>query len=236
MKEVNKGYIALFRQFVDWEWYDDANTMRLFIHCLLLANYTDKHWRGKVIKRGQFITSQPKLAHSLKLSIMQIRNSLKKLKSTGEITVLTTADYSVITVKNYDLYQEDNRLTNSLKSQKEQSNNRLITTTNKDNNTNRNNNISSSSIEKISKEEEEILKKYSKEKNKIKYFRPWLRKIINNGDLTEVLEKAKKWEERQSEKKEETGIKREEFKGVDPAIIGCSLKDIMKKTKNKEDS
>lgn len=200
MKEVDKGYIALFRQFVEWEWYDDANTMRLFIHCLLLANYKDKKWRGKIIKRGSFITSQPKLAHSLKLSIKQIRGSLAKLKTTGEVAVLSTPEYSVITVKNYDLYQNEGRQKGSQISQEGQTEGRQRATTNKDNNTSINY-INSSSSSSITEEEEEILKKYSKLKNKVKYFRPWLRKITNNGDLAEVLEKAKKWNQKQEEGK-----------------------------------
>ena len=216
MKEVDKGYIALFRQFVDWEWYDDANTMRLFIHCLLLANYKDKKWRGKIIKRGQFITSQPKLAHSLKLSIKQIRGSLAKLKTTGEVAVLTTPEYSVITVKNYDWYQNEGRQKGSQMSQEGQTEGRQRATTNKDNNTNRNNNISSSSSSiEISEEDEEILKKYSFEKNKVKCFRPWLRKISNNGDLAEVLEKAKKWQEGINKKKSKE-VKEVEEKKLTP--------------------
>lgn len=129
-----EGYIFLHRKIEEWEWYDDANTFRLFIHCLLEANHTEKQWRGVAIKRGQFITSQPKLANSLKLSVQQIRTALNKLKSTGEITVYTTADYSVITVKNYDDYQQSNSLINSLITDKQQANNSLITTTNNDNN------------------------------------------------------------------------------------------------------
>ena len=129
MKDLEKGFIALFRQFTEWEWYDDANTMRLFIHCLLLANYKDKNWRGKLIKRGSFITSQPKLAHSLKLSIKQIRGSLTKLKTTGEVAVLSTPEYSIITVKNYDFYQGEGRQKGRQKTQEGQSEGRQRATT-----------------------------------------------------------------------------------------------------------
>lgn len=195
-----EGFLYLHRKFAEWEWYDDANTMRLFIHCLIFANYKEKQWRGVTIKRGQFITSQPKLAQGLKLSVRQIRTSLDKLKMTGELTVYTTADYSVITVKNYDMYQNNDSLSNILATDKRQSNDSLMTTTNNDNNDNNDNNSSSSSLENITKDEEEILKKYSKEKNKIKYFRPWLRKLIANGDLQEVLQKALKWYEKQQAK------------------------------------
>lgn len=198
MKEKEKGWVSLYRQFTEWEWYDDANTMRLFIHCLLLANFEDKKWRGKLIKRGSFITSQPKLAHSLKLSIMQIRNSLKKLKSTGELTVYTTPDYSVIVVNNYNHYQDDNRLTNRQRTKKEQSSNRLTTTTNNDNKRDINKLIS------LSCKERDLLKKYLSSKPKREPIHDWdayIASMIKNGTIESKLEKAKQWQERQEQKK-----------------------------------
>lgn len=207
MKDIEKGFIALFRQFTEWEWYDDANTMRLFIHCLLMANYKDKKWRGKLIKRGSFITSQPKLAHSLKLSIMQIRNSLRKLKTTGEITVLTTAEYSIITVKNYNIYQDDNRLKNRQTTSEEQTSNRQATTTNKDNNIYSNNIISLSNKKKnISKNEREILKNYLLNKKRAKPIDDidaYIALLIKNGDAEYQLERALKWQAKQEQKKQE---------------------------------
>ena len=56
------GYIKLFRQFSDWEWYKDINTKCLFLHCLISANFKDAKWQGIVVKRGQFITSLAHLA------------------------------------------------------------------------------------------------------------------------------------------------------------------------------
>ena len=203
MKDISQGFIALFRQFVDWEWYDDANTMRLFIHCLLLANYKDKKWRGKLIKRGSFITSQPKLAHSLKLSIMQIRNSLRKLKSTGEITVQTTPEYSIITVKNYNLYQDDNRLKNRQTTPKEQTSNRRTTTTNNSNkDTNNIYNISlSKEKNKISERERNILKNYVLNlKRKPDNVNAYIRKLIDNGDYLEIIRKEEQKAERKKQK------------------------------------
>ena len=215
MKDISKGYIALYRQFIDWEWYDDANTMRLFIHCLLLANHKDKKWRGKTIKRGQFITSQSKLANSLKLSIMQIRNSLKKLKTTGEITVYTTADYSVITVNLYDSYQDKEQAKEQTKdTTNEQANNRLTTTTNNDNNIS---NISyiniSLSNKKITKEEREILRNYLlRQKRKPDNPEAYIKTLIKNGDWVEIVEKEKKRlqarKEREKKKEEELKIQK----------------------------
>ncbi|MCP4975736.1 MAG: hypothetical protein GY931_06200 [Maribacter sp.] len=107
-----QGYIKLHRKLVNWEWYDNPNTLRLFIHLLLKANHKYKKWQGISIERGSFITGYDKLASELNLSKQQIRTSIRKLKSTGEITHQPTPHYSVVTIVNYDSYQcSDNPLT-----------------------------------------------------------------------------------------------------------------------------
>ncbi len=99
------GWIKLHRKMTEWEWYDDGNTMRLFLHCLLKANHEDKAWRGKVIKRGTFITSIDKLSKELGLTVKQIRVAMTKLKGTNEVANKSTPQHTVITVINYDNYQ-----------------------------------------------------------------------------------------------------------------------------------
>lgn len=106
---MNNGWISLHRKITKWEWYDDANTFRVFIHCLLLANHEKKKWRGNVVERGQLITSQAHLANDLNLSIKAIRTCLDKLKTTGELAVKTTNKYSIISITNYDSMQNDGR-------------------------------------------------------------------------------------------------------------------------------
>ncbi|MBQ4160796.1 MAG: hypothetical protein IJD83_07680, partial [Clostridia bacterium] len=84
------GFIMLHRKILDWEWYDDANTMRIFIHLLLLASFKDTQWHGNVLKPGQVITSYGHIADRLRLSISQVRTAFEKLQSTGEIRVQST--------------------------------------------------------------------------------------------------------------------------------------------------
>ena len=103
---MNTGFVKLHRKMTEWEWYDDANTFRLFFHFIIKANFKDKHWRGITVKRGSFITGYDKLSQELKLSKQQIRTSIAKLKSTGEITHQATNAYSVVTLINYDSYQD----------------------------------------------------------------------------------------------------------------------------------
>lgn len=137
---MNKGWISLHRQFMKWEWYTDANTMRLFIHCLLKANHKGKNWRGVEIKRGTFVTSLDTLKSELGLSVQKIRTSLNKLKSTNEITIKTTNLNTLISIVCYDKYQDDNKQVNKQITNKQQTNNKQITTTNNDNNINNENN------------------------------------------------------------------------------------------------
>lgn len=102
----SSGYIKLFRKFLDWEWYDDINCKVVFIHLLIKANYKDKQWRGKVIKRGQLFTSVENLSTELHLTNKQIRIAISKLETTGEIIKNGASDGTYITVCNYDNYQQ----------------------------------------------------------------------------------------------------------------------------------
>lgn len=102
----SSGYIKLFRKFLDWEWYDDINCKVVFIHLLIKANYKDKQWRGKVIKRGQLFTSVENLSAELHLTNKQIRIAISKLETTGEIIKNGASDGTYITVCNYDNYQQ----------------------------------------------------------------------------------------------------------------------------------
>lgn len=134
--KVNNGFITLQRQIIDWEWYDDANTFRLFIHILLKANHTDKNYRGTLVKRGTFLTGLDVLSKEIGLSMQQTRTCLSRLKSTSEITIKTSSKGSVIQVVKYNDYQS----VTSKATNKQQTNNKRTTTTNNDNNDNNENN------------------------------------------------------------------------------------------------
>ena len=102
-----EGYIKLYRQVMKWEWYDDANTFRLFIHLLLKANYEDAQWRGLTIKRGQLFTSIGHLSHELKISDKAIRIALDKLIKTKEVVSKGASNGTMITICKYDSYQSN---------------------------------------------------------------------------------------------------------------------------------
>ena len=102
------GFISLHRKILNWGWYSDINTCRLFIHCLLKCNYESKQWKGITIERGSFITSLENLSNESCLTIQQTKTALKKLISTNDITSKATNKYTHITVCNYETYQDVN--------------------------------------------------------------------------------------------------------------------------------
>ena len=124
---MNAGFILLYRQITEWEWYQNPNTFRVFLHILLKANFADSRFEGREVKRGQLVTSLPKLSVQTKLTIQQVRTALKHLVSTGEITDEGTSQYRLITVVKYDQYQCDNRQNNSQLTDDQQTSNRQST-------------------------------------------------------------------------------------------------------------
>lgn len=124
----NNGYIKIHRKFLDWEWYKDEHTCRVFLHCLLMANWKDGRFMGHEIPRGSFVSSFPQMAEQTDLSVQNVRTAVKHLKLTGELTVKSYSKFSIFTVVNYCLYQDDNKVDNSQLTGNQQSANSQLTT------------------------------------------------------------------------------------------------------------
>lgn len=111
-----QGFLRISRNIVDWDWYTDANTFRVFMHLLLTANYKDCNYKGVEVKRGQVATSRMEIAKALRMSEQNVRTSLSHLKSTSEITSKSTNKLTIITLCKYDSWQdlvsESNQQTN----------------------------------------------------------------------------------------------------------------------------
>lgn len=160
VKEALKvGYVRIYRNLTHWEWYQDIPCKVLYIHCIIEANFNSKKWQNNFIKKGSFITSLSKLSIDTGLTIQQVRTALNKLKSTQDLTYISTSKYTVINVCNYCDWQkpeEENNTVNNIINNKrttneQQTNNNQITTTNKANN----------NIEREYRETFEILIKYA---------------------------------------------------------------------------
>jgi len=134
---MDNGWVKAHRKLIEWEWYDDSKMVHLYLHCLLKANHKPNKWRGIVIESGQFVTSYSKLSCELPMTVQQIRTSLNKLKSTSEVTIKSTSKYSIISITNWDSYQQDNKQTNKQITNEQQSNNIQVTTNKNEKNDNK---------------------------------------------------------------------------------------------------
>lgn len=112
LKRMTQGWVKLHRGLGEWEWFQDRNTLQLFIFLLINANHKENKWRGSVVPKGCLITGRKSLSEKLGLSEQQVRTSLNKLKSTSEITIKTTSKFSLIKINNWDTYQQDNQQSN----------------------------------------------------------------------------------------------------------------------------
>lgn len=102
---MSDSFITLNRKILSWRWYKNSSVSRVFIHCLLRANWKDNDVEDMKIMRGQFVTSYGKIAEQTGLGVKQVRNALKKLENTSEILTNTTNKYTIVTVNKYDDYQ-----------------------------------------------------------------------------------------------------------------------------------
>lgn len=112
MADIEGGYIKLYRKMTKWQWYSDEVMFRVFMHLLLTANYEPAYWRDVKIERGQTVVSLAKLGATLNYSKDTVLKALKRLEISGEITRRPTARYTIITISNYNEYQDkptDNR-------------------------------------------------------------------------------------------------------------------------------
>ena len=149
---MENGWIKIHRKLMEWEWYGEPNMVTMWIHLLLSANHKPKQWHGKIIERGQLVTSLESLANSCGLSFQQTRTCLDRLVNGNQIIKESTNKYTLITICKYEDYQgieelqqqtNNNPITNN-----QQTNNNPITTTEEvedNNNINNNKNTSSDS-------------------------------------------------------------------------------------------
>lgn len=110
MKTIDdNSWVKLYRKMVTWRWFTDVNTAHFFLYCLFTANWEDKDWKTLKIPKGSFVSSLKKMSVGSGLSEKSIRTAKKKLIETGEIEEKTTKGakgYTIITVCNYDKYQQ----------------------------------------------------------------------------------------------------------------------------------
>lgn len=102
---MDEGFIKLHRSILNWEWFHDDNTFKVFIYLLLNANWEDSRFRGYEIPKGSLVIGYTSLSKRLGISVRSVRTAISHLKSTGEVTIQTTNRFSIATIVNWEKYQ-----------------------------------------------------------------------------------------------------------------------------------
>lgn len=108
---MNNDYIKLNRSILEWEWWADINTTRLFLYMLLKANWKDGKFKGIDVPRGSFISSIAKLSEGTGLSSDEVRTAIGHLVKSNTITKQSTSRFTLFSLVNYDLYQDISQTT-----------------------------------------------------------------------------------------------------------------------------
>jgi hypothetical protein len=109
------GWMKLHRSTLDWEWYGDTNTTRVWLHLLLTANFEAKRYMGHDVPAGASVHGRDELAETLGISVRNVRTALERLKDGQQVTINPCAKFSIITITNWAEYQEDDRKTTNIR-------------------------------------------------------------------------------------------------------------------------
>lgn len=188
MKTSKGGWVKLHRKIMNWEWYDEPKTTRLFIHLLLKASHNDFRWRGLALKKGQLPFGYAKTSKETGLSIQSIRTAINKLKITNEITIETSRQGSVITILKWESYQ---LVTHDSTADQRQNNNEITTTKNIINKEIKNNICSHYRVNEAALDQ--IYSVYPKKKGKAVGYQKLKKYITSEKKFQEVLEGARNY-------------------------------------------
>lgn len=130
---MSKNIIKLTNDFTKDIIYQDGTIMRVYLHLLLNASYKRnfyKHVRDNkeyTIERGQLIIGRKKLAAELNISEHKVRDTLSKLVSTNKITTVNEKFFTIVTINEYDKFNQNDNSCGTELSSKSATTNIVIT-------------------------------------------------------------------------------------------------------------
>jgi len=140
---MDNGFILLSRGILESDVFASQKLLKIWIWCLCKANFKDKSVPLKVgkgetivrVKRGSFIFGRNKAEDELFIDGSTIYKSMQKLKELSMIEIESNNQYSIVTISNYDTYQDSK----SYKvTSKEQPSNNQVTSKEQPSNTTKN--------------------------------------------------------------------------------------------------
>lgn len=111
---MDSGFILLSRGILESDVFASQKLLKIWVWCLCKANFKDKSVPLKVgkgetiikVKRGSFIFGRKKAEEELFIDGSTIYKSIQKLKEFEMIEIESNNQFSIITICNYNAYQD----------------------------------------------------------------------------------------------------------------------------------
>ena len=101
-----KGFFMLSKDKLEsWRWRNNPNKCYVFWSLLFKANFKPESFEKIVVNRGQLVFSYDKLSVELGVPLQTLRTTLKDLVETGDISIFPTRKWSLLTICEYDSWQ-----------------------------------------------------------------------------------------------------------------------------------
>lgn len=141
---MKTGWICLHRKLIDNPIISKSKYLAVWIYLLLSVNGQENSfiWNNKkvTLKRGQGIVSQLEMSKVLKINISTINRILKYFENENQIGKQTTTKYTLITILNWYMYQDNGKWNRKQTKNKLKTNEKQTKTiNNKDNKDNKDN-------------------------------------------------------------------------------------------------
>lgn len=111
------GWVKLHRSISSCAISDKPDLLSLWIHLLVSASHTERQQPvgNQIIelKQGDLVYGRDKFSLKTGLTIAKLRSAISTLEKLNQITIKTTNKFSIISITNWSLYQQDNQQTTS---------------------------------------------------------------------------------------------------------------------------
>ena len=120
------GWIKLHRKLLDSPIFQNEKLFKVFAYCLMKASHKEHTQlvgrRVVHLQKGQFVFGRKRASEELRLKESTVRDYVKLLEKLGTIDIKSDNKFSVITVVNWAVYQNDEEISDSKNDKKSTTN------------------------------------------------------------------------------------------------------------------
>lgn len=126
------GWIKLHRKLLDSPIFQNEKLFKVFAYCLMKASHKEHTQlvgrRVVHLQKGQFVFGRKRASEELRLKESTVRDYVKLLEKLGTIDIKSDNKFSVITVVNWAIYQNEEENSDSKNDNKSTTNQHQINT------------------------------------------------------------------------------------------------------------